>query len=98
MSLDKNGYTYTVDYTYEFGGSDHSFEAVFITKETRDINYYYSDKDILIDPDAPDKHFIRDSQNSHDSRSFGAAVMLTIVCTGVMLQKIREDKFLHEVK
>ena len=37
MSLDKSGYTYTVDYTYEFGGSDHSFEAVFITKAVINI-------------------------------------------------------------
>lgn len=98
MSLDKSGYTYTVDYTYEFGGSDHNFEAVFITKETRDINYYYSDKDILIDPDAPDKHFIRDSRKNHDPRFLVVAVMLTIVCTGLMLKKIQDEKDLHEVK
>ena len=98
MSLDKSGYTYTVDYTYEFGGSDHSFEAVFITKETRDINYYYSDRDILIDPDDPEKYFIRGSRKKHDPRFFVVAVMLTIVCTGLMLKKIQDEKDLHEVK
>ena len=97
-SLDSNGYTYTVDYTYEFGDSEYNCKAVFITKRARDINYYYSDRDILIDPDDPEKYFIRGSRKKHDPRFFVVAVMLTIVCTGLMLKKIQDEKDLHEVK
>lgn len=68
------GYTYTVDYSYEYNGTEYSCEGIYIEDTNKDINIFYADKEIRIDPDAPDMYVIN---GSADGSGLGFSLLLT---------------------
>ena len=67
------GYTYTVEYSYEYGGEEYSCEGYFIEDKIRDINMFYNDKEIKIDPDRPEVYIIG---GSADGGGYGLSMLL----------------------
>lgn len=71
------GYTYTVDYSYEYGGREYGCTGIYIEDTIRDINIFYDDKEIRIDRNDPEVYIISGSADGH---SYGLTMLLMAAC------------------
>ena len=76
------GYTYTVEYSYEYGGEEYSCEGYFIEDTLADINMFYNDKEIKIDPDRPEVYIIG---GSADGGGYGLSLLLAASAVSIVL-------------
>ena len=83
------GYTYTVEYSYEYDGKEYKCEKRYIEDTIKNINTFYNDKEIKIDPSDPAVYIV---DKSGDDEGYGLSLLLLTAGTASFVFAVTKER------